>query len=222
MKKSPANAGRNDVVRLACISDTHQMERELELPDGDILLHAGDFTMFSRSARAIFDFSEWLDELPYAHKIVVPGNHEFFLEADPSRRNLISTAIVLINEGIEVMGLKIWGTPTTPLEGGAFGVSSPAKRAKIYSEIPDDVDILISHGPPFGILDRAPDSPHHAGCLELLKAVTRVKPRLHLFGHAHMAYGVMDTENTLYVNAALMGLDGDLSKAPISLRMPRI
>ena len=71
--------------------------------------------MCSKSASAILDFNEWLGDLPHRWKILIPGNHEFFLEADPSRRRLISNAIVLINEGVEVAGLKIWGSPVTPL-----------------------------------------------------------------------------------------------------------
>ena len=75
------------------------------MPDGDVLIHAGDFTMFSKSMSAIGDFNTWLGELPHRHKIVVPGNHEFFLEADPSERFLLDNATVLINEGIEIDGL---------------------------------------------------------------------------------------------------------------------
>ena len=111
-------------VKMTCISDTHSLHRELDLPGCDLLIHAGDFTMFSKSAAAILDFNEWLGELPHLHKIIIPGNHEFFLESDPSRRKLISNGTVLIDESIEVMGLKIWGSPVTPLYGGAFGLSS--------------------------------------------------------------------------------------------------
>src|ERR1039457_3044860 len=88
-------------LRLVLLSDTHQLHREVEVPDGDVLIHAGDFTMFSKSMSAIGDFNTWLGELPHRHKIVVPGNHEFFLEADPSERFLLDNATVLINEGIE-------------------------------------------------------------------------------------------------------------------------
>jgi predicted phosphohydrolase len=84
------------------MSDTHELHRELDVPHGDILIHAGDLTMSSKSAAAILDFNDWLGELPHRSKILIPGNHEFFLEADPSRRRLISNATVLINEGVEV------------------------------------------------------------------------------------------------------------------------
>ena len=128
---------------------------------------------------------------------------------------------MLINEGVEIAGLKIWGSPVTPLYGGAFGLSSPADRARLYTGIPEDVDILVTHGPPYGILDRSPGALHHAGCPQLLEAVSRLKPKLHIFGHVHGAHGMLSTEDTLFVNAALLGPDGDLSASPIILRMPK-
>jgi len=190
------------------------------VPDGDILIHAGDFTMFSKSAAAILDFNDWLGKLPHRWKIVVPGNHEFFLETDPFQRKLLSNATVLIHEAVEIMGLRIWGSPTTPLYGGAFGLSSAADRAKLYGKIPDDVDILVTHGPPHGILDQSPVNPHHAGCPELLKAVKKLKPKLHVFGHIHSAHGTLSTDDTLYVNAALLGPDDDPGASPIVIRIP--
>jgi predicted phosphohydrolase len=104
----PKPTTRSDVVRLVLISDTHDLHREFEILDGDILIHAGDFTMFSKSRHVISDFNAWLGELPHRHKIVVPGNHEFFFEADLSRRSVLSNAIVLVDEAIEIEELRIW------------------------------------------------------------------------------------------------------------------
>jgi len=208
-------------VRLVLLSDTHELHRELEVPNGDILIHAGDFTMFSKSFRAIEDFNNWLGELPHPHKIVVPGNHEFFLEADPSRRSLLSNAMVLVNEAIEIEGLRIWGSPVTPLYGGAFGMISAEDRSKLYAQIPEDTDVLVTHGPPYRILDSGPDSGFHSGCRELFDAVMRVRPKLHIFGHVHVARGIFQTHETTFVNAALLGMHGDLDKAPIVIQMRR-
>jgi len=119
------------VLQLVLISDTHELHRQWEVPRGDILIHAGDFSMFSRRSHAITDFNLWLGELPHQHKIVVPGNHEFFLEANPLKRSLLDNATVLINEGIEIDGLRIWGPPVTPLYGGAFGLSSAQDRRRV-------------------------------------------------------------------------------------------
>ncbi len=95
-------------LTIACISDTHTLHRELEVPNAEIIIHAGDFTTFGRTTAAIVDFNAWLGELPHKYKIITCGNHELNLEADPSKRNLLTNAIVLINEGVEIMGLKVW------------------------------------------------------------------------------------------------------------------
>jgi Icc-related predicted phosphoesterase len=207
-------------LRLVLLSDTHEIHREVEVPTGDILIHAGDFTMFSKSMEAIADFNDWLGELPHRHKIVVPGNHEFFLEADPSERLILDNAVVLINEGTEIEGLRIWGSPVTPLYGGAFGLRSAKDRKMLFAQIPNDIDVLVSHGPPFGILDTAP-SGLHEGCLELLDAVERVRPKLHVFGHIHGAHGIFQTELTTFVNASRLGTHNDPCKAPFIFEMTR-
>jgi hypothetical protein len=81
-----------ETMVLVLFGDTHDLHREVDVPAGDVLICVGDFTMFSRSLPAIEDFNEWLGELPHRHKIVIPGNHESFLEADPQRRSLLDNA----------------------------------------------------------------------------------------------------------------------------------
>jgi predicted phosphohydrolase len=191
------------------------------VPDGDIFIHAGDFTMFSKSMISIVDFNDWLGELPHRYKIVVPGNHEFLLEADPSRRFMLDNAIVLINEGTEIDESRIWGSPVTPLYGGAFGLRSAKDRKKLCAQIPHDIDVLVSYGPPLGILDTAPISGLHEGCRELLDAVVRVRPKLHVFGRIHGAYGIFHTEHTTFVNASRLSVHNDPDKAPFFFEMTR-
>lgn len=219
--EQPNMLRRPEAITIVIISDTHELHREVTIPPADILIHCGDFTMFSKSAGAILDFNAWLGELPHKWEIITPGNHEFFLEADPSRRRLISNATLLINESVEVAGLKIWGSPMTPLYGGAFGRSSAKDREGIYSQIPGDTDILVTHGPPYGVLDKASDSNDHAGCHQLLAAVRRIKPKLHAFGHVHGAYGTLSATDTLFVNATLPGQGFGMSNRPLLFRLPR-
>jgi Icc-related predicted phosphoesterase len=119
----------------------------------------------------------------------------------------------------QIEGLRIWGSPVTPMYGGAFGVSSAVDRKKLYAQIPWDIDVLISHGPPFGILDTAPISGSHEGCRELLDAVTRLRPKLHVFGHIHTAYGTYQTEHTIFINAARLGLHDAADKPPFVLQI---
>ena len=150
---------------------------------------------------------------------MIPGNHEFPLEDDPRLREQFTNATLLIDQAAQVAGLNVWGSPLTPLYGGAFGRVSDAARARVWASIPLYTDILITHGPPYGILDQEGDSRDHAGCAEFLEAVIRVKPRLHVFGHIHGGCGVVRTERTIFVNAALPGLGNDVAGSPIVIEL---
>lgn len=206
-----------DVVLMA---DTHELHREVDVPFGDLLIHAGDFSMLSRSERSIRDFNEWLGELPHPHKVVVPGNHEFFLEQDPAKRSFLSNATVLINEGMEVEGLKVWGSPVLSSRGGAFGLSDPQDRKRHWKRM-GNVDILITHGPPAGILDMADQDSESLGDPQLLEAVQRMPPLLHVYGHVHGGYGQQVIGETHFINCALLGVDGELAFRPVRVRIPR-
>jgi Icc-related predicted phosphoesterase len=94
-------------------------------------------------------------------------------------------------------------------------------RRRLYARIPKDTDVLVTHGPPYGILDLALGSHLHQGCRELLDAVTRISPKLHVFGHIHGAYGMFRSEHTTFVNASLLGVDGGLDEFPRVFRMTR-
>lgn len=200
-------------VRIVCLSDTHGLHRQVDIPTGDILIHAGDFSGFGRSEAALRDFDTWLAELPHRHKIVVPGNHDSALEEHPFPHSLFQNAALLINEETAALGLKFWGSPVTPLYGGAFGLCS-ADRRKLFANIPAGLDVLVTHGPPYGVLDFAPGG-MHMGCRALLAAVHRVKPQVHVFGHLHGAHSVSTGPPTTFVNAALLGANDLLMHAPI-------
>jgi predicted phosphohydrolase len=205
---------------LVILGDSHEQHRGVEVPAGDLLIFTGDFTMFSKHLSAIEDFNDWLGELPHPWKLVIPGNHEFFLESDAGRRSLISNATVLIDEEITIDGLKIYGSPMTPLYGGAFGKSSPVDRVRHWQRVPIDVNVLITHAPPYGILDRSPGQIERMGDPELMARVKDLPSlRLHCFGHVHGAYRRSEKDGVVFVNAALMGSLGDIDRAPVVLRM---
>jgi predicted phosphohydrolase len=201
-------------MRIVIISDTHGLHRQLKVPSGDLLIHAVDFTFYSKPPSIVFDFNAWLGSLPHRHKIIIAGNHDYLME-EPSERRAITNATLLVDSGVTVEGLRIWGSPVTPLYGGAFGMSRAADRKKHWARIPEGLDILITHGPPFGILDAAPGSQRHEGCPELLEAVIDAKPRLHAFGHIHAGFGTLRSPDTIFVNASLLGDGGSLEREPV-------
>lgn len=206
-------------VRLVLMSDTHGNHRDVEVPEGDLLVHAGDFTFFNGSTFAIRDFNAWLGQLPHRSKVLIPGNHDSGF-ADPAFRELITEATLLINGGTVMEGLRIWGSPVTPNDWGAFGPSTAEEREDLFSRIPQDTDVLITHGPPKGILDHSSPKAKPQGCDRLLSAVRRASPRLHVFGHVHQQYGVRHSADTMFVNAALAGPDYTVTKCPIVIEMP--
>jgi Icc-related predicted phosphoesterase len=200
-------------LRIALTSDLHTLHREVEIPRADLFLMAGDACFMGNGPRQLDDFNDWLGELPVRHRLITAGNHDAPIAADVEMwRKRLSNATLLINEGIIIEGVHIWGSPVTRVDG-AFGMPDEAERDALYSEIPSDppVDILITHGPPLGILDGG------KGCAALRRAVIRLRPRLHVFGHVHSAYGLRPTRQTLFVNAAVLDESGAPSNSPILL-----
>lgn len=210
-------------LKITLISDTHELHRSVDMPQCDLMIHAGDWTFLSRSLAQIEDFDDWLGQqhAPLG-RILCPGNHEGYLERNPSLRSLTPNGIVLINERCDIRGLKVFASPVVPLLGTAFGIAKPEDRSRLYAQIPTATDVLITHGPPYGILDSVPGEAHHQGCPELLKAVKRVKPKLHVFGHVHTGYGLYQSADTLFVNAALLGAHGDIENKPIAIAIEEL
>lgn len=195
--------------KIVCISDTHEKHRDIIVPDGDILIHAGDFTGIG-SPRAVADFNRWLGTLPHTHKVIIAGNHERTFENNPDLvRGLITNAIYLENTMVEVMGLKIWGSPYTPkFYNWAFMRERGEDIKRIWDQVPEGIDILVTHGGPKGCLDLvethgSPNYGENVGCEELLKAIERIKPKLHVFGHIHESYATDIYGEILLVNASI-------------------
>jgi Icc-related predicted phosphoesterase len=202
-----------------CVSDTHELHRDLIVPDGDLLIHAGDFTFFSKRPSMLRDFDRWLGSLPHRYKVLVPGNHDYFLEEERNR-GAIMNAELLVASGVEVAGLKIWGSPVTPLYGGAFSLSNAEDRNRHWAKIPANLDILVTHGPPRGILDRESPQEPDAGCHELALAVERMRPRFHIFGHIHGGRGIHRTPATVFINASVYR-DGGIEYPAIVVEISR-
>jgi Icc-related predicted phosphoesterase len=178
----------------------------LSVPDGDVLVHAGDFMAFGDTPREIVDFTYWLGKQRHRYKIVIAGNHDLIFELHPgAARELLGNAIYLENSATEFEGLKIWGSPVQPeFNNWAFNVARGAAIRRYWKMIPANTAVLVTHGPPFGVLDKAHPSSAHLGCEELAKAVEQIKPRLHVFGHIHGGHGLSSGNDTLFVNASVV------------------
>ncbi len=189
------------MVTIVCLSDTHGFHDRFEVPDGHILIHAGDMT-WRGEPEQVEKFGLWLDKQPHPHKIVIAGNRDWHFQRQPrDAQRMLRNAIYLQDSGVTIEGLKFWGSPWQPFYlDWAFNLQrGPEIRSK-WDLIPSDTDILITRGTPAGILDVARGE--HFGCADLLAAVQRFRPRLHIFGHIHEARGTMNVNGTLCINAS--------------------
>lgn len=202
-------------MKIVCISDTHNKHGEIDIPECDILLHTGDFS--SRGYRHEFEnFVQWLDKQPAKHKIFISGNHDFICEKEPQFvKDYVSNFGVhyLFDSFVEIEGLKIYGSPWQPwFHDWAFNFErDDYKQAiKTWAKMPDDTDVLLTHGPPYRIMDLVArptkNEDPNVGCKFLLGRVVVVKPKLHVFGHIHEQYGQLEYNGTLFVNAASCNL----------------
>jgi Icc-related predicted phosphoesterase len=202
-------------LTIVAISDTHGRHDSLALPPGDVLVHAGDLTT-SGTLEDVVRFDGWLATLPHRHKIVIAGNHDFCFERDAAAcRRALAHAIYLQDEGVVVEGVRFYGSPWQPwFYDWAFNLHRGEEIRRKWDLIPNDTDVLITHGPPAGFGDLTAGNVR-AGCADLLDAVRRVQPALHVFGHIHEGYGVVDDEPTTFVNASICDLAYRPSNAPI-------
>lgn len=183
------------------LSDTHGMYRDLDpLPHADILIHCGDITGHG-TMRELTDFNDWLGGIPIAHKLVIAGNHDMDLERHPDTREVFTNAIYLQDELVEVMGLRIYGSPWTPTFGQWAFMKYDSILANAFMQIPAGLDVLVTHGPPHGFGD-ATKRHVMAGSHSLRAVVDRVKPRFHVFGHIHEDRGTTVTPDTTFINAS--------------------
>jgi Icc-related predicted phosphoesterase len=218
-------------LKIVCISDSHERPPKPEdMPEGDLLIHGGDFTMVG-SVFAVIEFNQWLAKVKPKYKygiVVIAGNHDKTFETAPGLVEPILTNCIYLNDsGIEINGFKIWGSPVTLAWGRGWVFNRyPGKDiGKHRDAIPDDTDVIISHGPPYGFGDRI-DETHwqvkfdengdssigsgpivftrHAGCKKLAARIRKVKPKLVVCGHIHEGYGAFKMGNTHVINASLL------------------
>jgi hypothetical protein len=194
-------------MRIIAISDTHGLhDRMAQVPDGDVLIHAGDFMNSGRDAREIRSFDDWLGGVQIKHRIVCAGNHDMLFERLPDiARSNLRNAVYLENSGITIDNVSFWASPFTPeFLNWSFMYPRGDAARQYWDQIPSGLDVLITHGPPHGILDQVTPGTEHLGCEVLYRAVEEKRPRVHIFGHIHGGAGLLENGITRFVNAAYL------------------
>jgi Icc-related predicted phosphoesterase len=201
------------MTKIVVISDTHGQHLGMQIPDGDILIHCGDFSSHGEYIDAL-KFVNWFGAHPHKHKIFIAGNHDLYFEQgnpsdiDSFLRMMPAGVHYLQDSGVELEGLKFWGSPVQPtFFNWAFNRDRGAPIKKHWDLIPQGTDVLITHGPPYKICDTAPAGNgfyKSVGCVDLLNAILKIQPKLHLFGHIHFSGGNnLVTPKTIFANASI-------------------
>ncbi len=194
-------------MTITTLSDTHGLHRRIkDIPLADIIIHAGDISNIGEEHQVI-DFLNWFADLPHQHKIFIAGNHDFFFERESKKyiEKIIPSNIIYLNDSsCTIDSINIYGSPITPrFYDWAFNRDRGKNIQQHWKLIPTDTDILITHGPPFGKLDATTNN-LRTGCEDLLKVVEKIKPKYHIFGHIHEAYGMTYNEHTTFINASIL------------------
>lgn len=229
-------------MKIICISDTHNLHDRIVIPDGDMILHAGDESMLGTSDE-LESFVRWYAKLPHKHKIWIAGNHSWGMESDQAafgrfhfKRRLHQCDVnglreyieqlctdlgvtYLNNTGVTVEGLKIWGSPDQPAFCGWGFNRSNMFLTEHWKTIPDDTDILITHAPAYGILDTL-ENGDMVGDVPLMKRLNALPNlKLHLCGHIHPSYGTIQVGNTIHANGSILDDSYQIRNKPIILEI---
>jgi Icc-related predicted phosphoesterase len=211
-------------MRITTISDTHTKHMELNgfLPGGDILIHAGDIS--NRGSNIdIEDFCQWFDSIDnYNTKIFIAGNHDFGFEKRTEEVLQIVNSYKWINyledNWITIDGVKIWGSPWQP-EFYDWAFNLPRQGVELqekWNMIDDDTDILITHGPAWGYVDKVIGRNQSLGCELLTNRIMAFKPKIHICGHIHSGYGYTTNGNTHFINAAVLDERYEFTQNPLT------
>ncbi len=189
-------------VRIVAMADTHGEHAALHLPEGDVLIHAGDLTQRGTASelKAVADF---LRAQPHPHKVVVAGNHDFLLQDSPAEARALFEGLTYLEDAeATVAGLRVWGSPWQPwFHDWAFNLRRGRDIDAKWQLIPQGIDVLVTHGPPEGLGDRCWDG-RRVGCADLLRHLHRVRPQVHLFGHIHEDRGQFQLGDCRVINCS--------------------
>lgn len=204
------------MTRIVATSDLHG---ELPtIPECDLLLLAGDLcpegTPLLQSQWLNTVFRDWLQKIPAKEIVGIAGNHDVVFEEE--NNSLIPRGLrwhYLKDHFLTVSGFKIYGTPWQLPFWGAFN-GDEKKLANVYENIPMDIDILISHGPPYGILDEVPIN-QHTGSKALRNKVFSINPKLVVCGHIHGSFGNCQIDRMTFANVSLLNDEMEMANSPV-------
>ena len=213
------------MTRIVSLGDTHGSHFGIKVPNGDVLVHCGDFSSHG-GMRDSVDFMNWFGTHPHPHKLFCAGNHDWLPERDPGLFQMLMKQApknmhYLQDGGITIKGLKFWMSPYSPrFYNWAFNCDRGEDIKRHWDMIPVDTDVLITHGPPYGICDEVPRSGFnnimkHTGCKDLLDAIKRIKPKIWLGGHIHYSGGKTCIDsNTTYANVSVLNEEYQVVRGP--------
>ncbi len=194
-------------MRIVAVADTHLFHGELDVPDGDVFVHAGDLCR-GGDLDELREAADWIAGLPHEHKVIVAGNHDWaFVYERAAARSAIAGMIYLQDAEATIGGLRFYGSPWQPtFHDWAFNLPRGQALADVWAKIPPGIDVLVTHSPPAGFGDRSPIG-SRAGCADLRARIEVVRPRLHLFGHIHQDGGLWDHDGILLANVTTWECD---------------
>ena len=206
-------------MKAVVLSDNHT-NYDFETPEGDILIHCGDFT-FHGNPKEMEKFKNYLKKQPHEHKLFIFGNHEKVEKEITYWREYLEdgTGAKCIHEKAYGIGdLNFFGSSYTPQFMNWGFMQDEETRERYWENMIEGMDVLVTHGPPMGIMGKIEDGTE-IGCEYLRKFVDRVKPKYHFFGHNHAGAGVTSRNGTLFVNAAILTEHYQKSKPPIVVNL---
>lgn len=217
--------------KITFISDTHQKHGLVtnDLIGGDIIIHAGDIMTSGYYETEVINFCEWFSKLDnYEYKVFIGGNHDRLAEDNPNLfKRIVSeypNIIYLQDSEVVIDGIKIYGTPWQP-EFYNWAFNLPRSGPGLYSKwelIPEDTDILITHGPPDTILDYVAQSMKHVGCEQLLERIMTIKPKVNVFGHIHQGYGSIRVNEIEFINASVLNERYNYANLPVNVEYDEV
>jgi Icc-related predicted phosphoesterase len=193
-------------MKIFAISDLHGYLPDI--PACDLLLLGGDYcasrNIEQQKRHLQISMKRWfeylIEELSVKQIVGIGGNHDFMLQDDPSIAEDLPW-IYLQDAGVEIDGIKIYGTPWTPIYGHWAFMKDDSKLEHVFNNIPGGLDILLSHGPIMGVLDRNEEG-KSCGSRSLWRKVQQCQPRQMIHGHIHEAHGTYRVGGTMFNNVS--------------------